>query len=271
MAYYKIEEQELKQIADTIREKTDTEEKLTFPNGFVQGIQNIETADSLEVIPLTISANDTYTAPEGQAYSPITVDVPNPSNGTIEITENGTVDVTNYASAKVNVLTNPDMYKNLLSKIIMREPITELPLDLTRIGDYAFYKCSNLQLTSLPNTIRTIGSSAFAYSNLTLTELPNDLNLIKEDAFANCEGLSSLIFPNGLINIDRRAFQNCPNLTSVIFKGQPLTIGYDAFKECSNLLDIYVPWSASGINEVPGAPWGATNATIHYNYTEEQP
>lgn len=34
----------------------------------------------------------------------------------------------------------------------------------------------------------------------------------------------------------------------------------------STLTDIYVSW---GEGEVAGAPWGATNATIHYNYTED--
>jgi hypothetical protein len=46
------------------------------------------------------------------------------------------------------------------------------------------------------------------------------------------------------------------------FKGTPTNIATDAFYNCRNLLDIYVPWAEG---EVANAPWGATNATIHYN------
>jgi len=34
------------------------------------------------------------------------------------------------------------------------------------------------------------------------------------------------------------------------------------FNGCTQTFDIYVPWSEG---EVAGSPWGATNATIHYN------
>lgn len=34
------------------------------------------------------------------------------------------------------------------------------------------------------------------------------------------------------------------------------------FNNCPNLTDIYVCWSEG---EIGNAPWGATNATIHYN------
>lgn len=38
-------------------------------------------------------------------------------------------------------------------------------------------------------------------------------------------------------------------------------LAYNAFNKCTNLTDIYVPWAEG---DVGGAPWGATNATIHY-------
>ena len=59
--------------------------------------------ESVEVVSLNVTSNDTYTAPEGTAYSPVVVNVPNPSTGTLNITSNDTYDVTDYASAEVNV------------------------------------------------------------------------------------------------------------------------------------------------------------------------
>ena len=37
----------------------------------------------------------------------------------------------------------------------------------------------------------------------------------------------------------------------------------ELFEECTNLTDIYVPWAEGTVNN---APWGATNATVHYNH-----
>ena len=43
----------------------------------------------------------------------------------------------------------------------------------------------------------------------------------------------------------------------------PEEIAENAFNYCTNLTTLNVPW-ASGA--VAGAPWGATKATINYNY-----
>ena len=72
-----------------------------------------------EVEALTVTQNDTYTAPEGKAYSPVTVNVPNTyaagdegkvvssgelvSQSSSSVTENGTVDTTLINSLAVNV------------------------------------------------------------------------------------------------------------------------------------------------------------------------
>ena len=52
-------------------------------------------------------------------------------------------------------------------------------------------------------------------------------------------------------------------LTTIYFKGTPVSVSSAAFPE-ESITDIYVPWSKG---EVANAPWGATNAMIHYNYT----
>ena len=67
------------------------------------------------------------------------------------------------------------------------------------------------------------------------------------------------------MSIGSGAFSECTSLTSITFKGTPTLINSATFFDCINLTDIKVPWAEGAVS---GAPWGATNATITYNYTE---
>ena len=58
------------------------------------------------------------------------------------------------------------------------------------------------------------------------------------------------------------AFRGYDKLRSIIISANVESIGSEAFQDCAALTDIYVPWSEGA---VANAPWGATNATIHYN------
>lgn len=45
-------------------------------------------------------------------------------------------------------------------------------------------------------------------------------------------------------------------------RGKPDSIASNAFSNCGNIAHLYVSW---GEGQVANAPWGAANATIHYN------
>ena len=144
--------------------------------------------------------------------------------------------------------------------------ITSLPACIESIGNQAFTNCINLTLTSLPSGLTSIGDQAFTDCiNLALTSLPSGLTSIGNQAFANCINLTLTSLPSGLMSIGNNAFGKCTGLTSITFTGKPTTIGGNAFSDCTNLTTINVPWAEG---EVANAPWGATNATINYNYTE---
>lgn len=121
-------------------------------------------------------------------------------------------------------------------------------------------------VTKLPEGVTVIQSSKFAYwTNLNLTSLPDGITHIWGNAFRDCIKLSKLSMPSKLQEISNYAFRNCTGLTEVTFNSKPGFLGGSTFSGCTNLLTINVPWAEG---EVSGAPWGATNATIHYNHTE---
>ena len=136
--------------------------------------------------------------------------------------------------------------------------------NVTSIGQYAFQNCSNLALTKLPSGITSIGSYAFSgCSKLALTELPSGITIIDSSVFYSCTNLAIKEIPSGVTRIEGSAFYNCKGLTEITFKSKPSSIN-NSFSVCTNIKTINVPWAEG---EVSGAPWGATNATINYNYT----
>ena len=89
---------------------------------------------------------------------------------------------------------------------------------------------------------------------------------IRRCAFYDCTLLALTSLPSDITSIGKSAFNNCTGLTSITFEGTPTSINSSSFSNCSNLTTINVPWSEGAVS---GAPWGATNATINYNYTGE--
>lgn len=95
-----------------------------------------------------------------------------------------------------------------------------------------------------------------------MTELECDnLYSLGIGSMAGLTALTSFTIPANCVAIEDKAFNGDTSLTSVTFVGQPTSIRPTAFQGCTALTDMYVPWAESAVN---GAPWGATNATIHY-------
>lgn len=138
-----------------------------------------------------------------------------------------------------------------------------LPTGLTKIGDSAFRSWTNLALTSLPDTVTSIGDYAFAQcSYLALTSLPSGLTKIGKYTFSMCVRMPLASIPSTVTSIGQGAFEGC-RYSSITFEGTPTTIHSKAFSQ-SAVNTINVPWAEG---EVANAPWGATSATINYNYT----
>ena len=124
-----------------------------------------------------------------------------------------------------------------------RVPINYLPESVKHIGGNAFYRVSGMNLKKLPQSLTTIVDYAFyntGYANVSFSEIPASVQTIGTQAFRGaCLGI----------------------VGSLTFKGTPTSIAASAFEMGTNVTDVYVPWAEGA---VAGAPWGMTNATIHY-------
>lgn len=129
----------------------------------------------------------------------------------------------------------------------------------------AFYDCGTLTSVTIPNSVTRICNNSFYYCiKLTIVTIPNSVTSIGNYTFYGCRGLTSMTIPDSVKSIGDSSFSYCQSLTTVTFKGTPSSIGSNVFGGCSKLTTINVPWAEGAVS---GAPWGATNATINYDYT----
>ncbi|MDD3364991.1 MAG: leucine-rich repeat protein [Syntrophomonas sp.] len=162
-------------------------------------------------------------------------------------------------------------------------------VDVTRIGDYAFYGCTGL--TGITTSVTNIGNNAFDdCTELTSITLLEGVTNIGEWAFYDCTGLTGITIPASVTSIGSKAFGRCAKLTSIAVAGQnsqysskdgvlfnkdgtilmacpagltsitiPIgvtSIGEDAFSNCTGLTSITIPQGVTNISD--GAFFGCT-------------
>ena len=140
--------------------------------------------------------------------------------------------------------------------------ITEITSNLTTLRAYAFASCKQLITANLPFATKIPAHMFNGCTNLKTVEMPN-ITVIDYVAFYNCQKLELTELPSSLTEIKGTSFNNCKGLKTLTFKSNVTAIGGDVFSGCTNLTTINVPWAEGA---VANAPWGATNATINYNY-----
>lgn len=119
---------------------------------------------------------------------------------------------------------------------------------VTKIGDNAFYGCSNMTSITIPESITSIGLNAFqGCSSLTSIIIPDGVAYICGNAFKDCGKLRSVTLGSGLTEIQDDAFAGCTNLVSLDFPTSLRYIGERAFQNCSSLKSIYIPNSVQYI------------------------
>ncbi|MBQ3502685.1 MAG: leucine-rich repeat domain-containing protein, partial [Clostridia bacterium] len=114
-----------------------------------------------------------------------------------------------------------------------------IPESVTSIGDSAFYNCG-LKGVYLPTGLTEIGDKAFnACNSLVKINLPNKLTYIGSSAFANCSALTSVVLPASLEHLGSKAFTSCGALITADLSAVSLTtIPYEAFSYCYTLANV---------------------------------
>lgn len=125
---------------------------------------------------------------------------------------------------------------------------------VTKIGNFAFSQCKNLESINLPDSVTSIGNHAFegclklGSDSTKPFSIPASLVTLGDNAFKDCPSLTGAVIPSGVTKINNAAFQNDIGLTSVQMVGGALTeIGVSSFEGCTALTKVSIP---SGVTKI---------------------
>lgn len=121
----------------------------------------------------------------------------------------------------------PELGRNAIRKAL-------IPEGVKIIGEDAFWACSNLKEITLPLTITSIESGAFAGTSITSFNYPQNITSISLSALKNTK-LKEFSVPEKITEINDEAFCNCTDLVKISIPESVKYIGTDVFKNCRNL------------------------------------
>ena len=151
-----------------------------------------------------------------------------------------------------------------------------IPNSVVTIGESAFSNCYDLTFVTIDIGVASIGDCAFERCfGLTSITIPNSVTSIGDWAFAYCEGLTSITIPNSVTSIGNSAFTGCSGLTSLTIPNSVTSIGDDAFHNCSGLTSITIPNSVTsigseafyGCSSLTSVIWNAENCADFSSYS----
>ena len=88
-------------------------------------------------------------------------------------------------------------------------------VEVTAIGDGAFWGCMKMETIVLPESLTSIGTRAFRDSGILSASIPEGVVSLESETFYNCFNLKSVDISSTVVNINITAFNEC-NLLEVI-------------------------------------------------------
>lgn len=119
------------------------------------------------------------------------------------------------------------------------------------IADNAFKGIVTLKAVTLPDSVISIGKSAFYQSGLTELNAGSGLKYIGVSSFANCDALIKVSISAADTEIDSMAFKNCHSLVVINSSKGLGNIGSKAFEGCDILRSLAVGEKATQIGTDP--------------------
>lgn len=139
------------------------------------------------------------------------------------------LDSRNDCNAVINTSTN---------ELIVGTQNTIIPNTVTRVGNYAFYRCK-FSTFVVTEGVTNLGREAFGWcQNLVSIDLPESLKSIEASAFEVCLSLGSIIIPNSVTTVADMAFIDCYALKSVTIGSSVASIGSSVFDYCNRLTEL---------------------------------
>ncbi len=135
---------------------------------------------------------------------------------------------------------NPDFVinaKGILTKYKGKAKVVTVPDGVVRIGSRAFDNNHRIEKVILPDTVTSIGRSAFRFCDKLKVVEANNLELLEEEAFWY-SGIETIDLSHVKV-IEATAFSGCKNLKDIDLN-QVEIIGDWAFDRCVGLMEVHL-------------------------------
>ena len=136
---------------------------------------------------------------------------------------------------------NAFYYNQIVTEVI-------LPESVTTIGDSAFSGPS-ITRVNIPDGVTTIGDEAFYGSSVTEITIPASVTMLGDYVFSSCENLRTVSLLLSLESIGSQMFYGCTSLESITIPSSVTSIGEYAFSQCTSLESITLPSSLERIED----------------------
>ncbi len=131
-----------------------------------------------------------------------------------------------YNKSKTALIQYPAASANTEYKVL--NGVTEIRYD-------AFYSSKNLVAVELPDSVTSIGYSAFEESGLNTVTIPGSVTSIGDSVFENCTALEDVVIMEGTTTIPHYAFSGCTALQIAEIPDSVSSIESYAFRRCNHL------------------------------------
>lgn len=164
------------------------------------------------------------------------------------------------------------LYNHIVTDLVIPETSPEGER-VTAIGKDAFWLHGQLESITIPSSVESIGSTAFAgcdnlkrvnvsdisaWCRINFEYASNPL-AYADNLYLNGELITELLIPDGVTNIAKYAFSGCTGLTNIIIPNSVQSIGEGAFSGCVGLRSITIPF-------VGEARENTKNVTLRYMF-----